>query len=662
MKYVVYLILLLSGGRLVAQTCTGGLGDPIVNITFGQGVNPGPALAPGVTSLNWLSDYCPNDGQYSIVTHTAGCFNDTWQNIKQDHTGNQGGYFMLVNASYDPSDFYVQTINGLCGGTTYQFAAWVINVVARTDRIQPNITFQIEKTDGTVLQSINTGDIPPSFPAKWNQYALYFTTPAGISSVVVRMRNNAPGGTGNDIGLDDITFRPAGPSMKTSVTGFSADTVKICEKDQQVLHLSTTVESCFVNAVYQWQESKDGGKTWTNIPGMTGTTYDRPYSTSGLYLYRMTVAEAGNVGISTCTVASSPTIVNVIKTPQPAVTVSPSSPAGCKGKPETFTATPGDGGPGPVYQWQVNGSNAGSGGPSFTTSGLEDGDKVQCFMTSNAACVINPLAISNIALPRIKPVPVTGVDMTASADHVCEDSVVKFTAIPNNGGSNPSFVWRVNGATVKQDTPVFVTGSLKDGDKVSLVMTGSVECSEPVTASEVIQMVVYPMPSVVLPPDTIIAFGTSVQLDPRLTGTIARYEWSPADGLDNPSVAQPVAKPAATTLYRLEVETDQGCKASDSQQIGVFYEVQLPNAFSPNGDGKNELFRVPASVTVRVHHLVVYNRVGAMVFSTEDVSKGWDGRLNGSLQPAGVYIWEIEYDNPITRKVEAKKGTVILVR
>ena len=133
MKYVFIACLFLVLHRATAQSCTGGLGDPIVNITFGQGVAAGPALPSGVTNLNYLNGGCPVDGQYVIVSHTSGCWNHTWGDMGEDHTGNQSGYFMLINASYQPSDFYVQTINGLCGGTTYQFAAWVMNMApART--------------------------------------------------------------------------------------------------------------------------------------------------------------------------------------------------------------------------------------------------------------------------------------------------------------------------------------------------------------------------------------------------------------------------------------------------------------------------------------------------------------------------------------------------
>ena len=221
MKYLLVLSFFLPCHLVHAQTCTGGLGDPIIDITFGAGPNFGAPLASGITNLQYLSNQCPNDGQYTITNSTSNCYNGSWINLTADHTGDPNGYFMLINASYQPSDFYVQTVTGLCPGTTYQFAAWILNMFAYGGAILPNITFSIENTDGTLLDSIHTGDVASTNPEKWVQYGFYFTTPAGVSTVVLRMTNNAPGGNGNDLAMDDITFRPAGPSMMIAIAGHS---------------------------------------------------------------------------------------------------------------------------------------------------------------------------------------------------------------------------------------------------------------------------------------------------------------------------------------------------------------------------------------------------------------------------------------------------------
>ena len=665
MKYIVTIFFLFLLRVASAQTCTGGLGDPIVNITFGQGPSPGPPLASGITNLAWTSMNCANDGQYTIVNSTSGCWGNTWLTIPQDHTGNAGGYFMEINASYEPSDFYVQKIDGLCGGTSYQFGAWVMNLGVIAGQIRPNITFRIEKTDGTILQTYGTGDIGlVSGAAQWTQFAFYFNTPPGISSIVLRMTNNAPGGMGNDLALDDITFRAAGPSITTAVAGSSSDTISFCHDNAQTLHLSSMVENCFASAVYQWQISTDGGTGWKDIPGATGLAYDR-IPASGNDLYRMTVAEASNAGIPSCSVASMPVLVRDVPIPSPAVAIH-STPYVCAGNEAVFTASPVDGGAAPLYQWKLNGANVSAGvGPGdtvFTISAPVSTDVVSCVMTSDAECVIDPVAPSNTLSVPVIPIPVTGVDIRASAGNVCADSLVDFTATPVNGGTTPFYQWMVNGMVENTTGSVYSTRLLQDGDLVSCTMTGGLACSPPVTAPEVIEMTVYPLPTIRLTPDTIIGGGMSIRLAPVLSGDITQYQWGPAVGLDDPTIAGPLAGPVSTTTYQLEVVTEEGCRATASERVQVYYDVEMPGAFTPNGDGHNDIFRVPPSIPVNVRRLTVYNRLGVMVFATSNVSKGWDGSLGGKTEPAGVYVWVIEYDNPLTKRVEMKKGTVVLVR
>src|SRR5215831_2083989 len=231
-KYICFFSFLFLVNDCMAQVCQGSLGDPVVNITFGQGPNPGSPLSAATTSYLYVTTSCPNDGMYTVVNSTSGCFGNSWHTVSQDHTGNPQGYFMLVNASYQPGDFYLDTIHGLCGNTTYEFAAWVINVLKPSacngSGIRPNLTFSIETLNGTVLESLNSGDIPALDVPVWKQYALSFKTQPGQSDIVVRLRDNAPGGCGNDIAVDDITFRACGPQVSASVLGESSNEVNIC--------------------------------------------------------------------------------------------------------------------------------------------------------------------------------------------------------------------------------------------------------------------------------------------------------------------------------------------------------------------------------------------------------------------------------------------------
>jgi len=669
MKKLIIALLIFCCRSAEAQTpsCTGSLGDPIVNITFGAGTGFGGSLASGITDMTYIADQCPSDGYYTIVSKTAGCFGNTWLTVNQDHTGNTNGYFMLINASYNPSDFYVQTINGLCTGTTYQFAAWIMNIGSAPNQIEPNITFTIENTaDGTALATYSTGNIPQSPGVKWIQYGFYFNTPVGVSAVRLRMTNNAMGGDGNDLCLDDITFRAAGPAIQ--VTGsagfvsFAGDSIALCQSDTRTVVLTGTVESCYATPVYQWQQSTDGETTWSNIPGDATTVYSRPPSGVGDYDYRLTVAQAANVGIASCTVASTPVVVSVIATPSPQVSIAAADNNICSGSPANFTATPADGGNSPVYQWMVNNVDMGSGGTTFTTSTLSSSDVVSCTMTSDATCVLNPLVVSNNLSLTVTPIPVSSVDIAGSANGICQDSAVTFTATPFNGGGEPSYQWTVNGANVGPNAPVFADGRLNNGDIVSCIMRSSLTCATPVTATQPVDMTVYPLPTIQLSPDTVIAGGQSITLSPVITGNIASYQWTPGSYLDNSGVADPVATPLGTTTYQLQVVTTDGCKASASEVVGVFYSVQMPGAFTPNGDGRNDLFRVPPLVPITIRFLAVYNREGMLLFSTANKGVGWDGTYNGHPQPTGVYVWQMEYENPLTRRTEFVKGTVVLVR
>jgi len=310
-KSSLFLLLILVSSLGYSQ-CTSTSGIAIINETFGAGVSAvAPALPAGVTNLQYVNNACPNDGQYSIVNYSSGCFSNAWYTTT-DHTGDKNGYYMLINASLQPSDFYVKTINGLCEGTTYQFSSWVLNIDATNPTVLPNITFTIETTGGTVLSTYTTGTIPfDSSGPVWKQYGMMFKTPVGVSTVVIRMHNNGNGGLGNDVALDDISFTPAGPLTTISATGFTGNTVNACATS---VNFTSTIGTCYVTTSYQWQQSADGN-SWTDIPGATNPNYKISPLSTGTNYYRLSVAENGSIGSATCRVNSNVMTVNNGYTP-----------------------------------------------------------------------------------------------------------------------------------------------------------------------------------------------------------------------------------------------------------------------------------------------------------------------------------------------------------
>ncbi|MFD1140777.1 gliding motility-associated C-terminal domain-containing protein [Larkinella insperata] len=261
-----------------SQSCTGVLGDAIINETFGTDVFK--PLAPGQTTYRFVSDRCPTDGEY-ILANSSYCYGTNWHTLTEDHTsGDQNGVMLVVNASYDAGEFYSHSVTGLCSGITYEFSVWVLNLMnpipengcnaLEPTPLDPNITMRIQRADGSVIKTINTGTIGRSTSPTWLRYAILFTMPENESSVFVKLINNGPGGCGNDLALDDIQFRPCHPVLQIYYDGNTSANLEICENTTYLI--KSDLGSGYSQPVYQWQESSDG-LSWQHIANATQNTY-----------------------------------------------------------------------------------------------------------------------------------------------------------------------------------------------------------------------------------------------------------------------------------------------------------------------------------------------------------------------------------------------------
>ena len=416
---------------------------------------------------------------------------------------------------------------------------------------------------------------------------------------------------------------------------------------------TTGVGNSGANPVYQWLVN--GQPVGTNSP-----IYSSQSLHNGDVVNCQMTSDAACLATPTVLAVAVTMIVNPILTP--GVSVAGPSGAVCAGSPARFTASPVNGGASPSYQWMVNGGPVGTNSATYVSSSLNSGDAVQCMLTSDAACTIAPTAMSNGVTIAVNPVVIPSLSIAASTTTICAGADVTFTATPVDGGSAPGYQWQVNGRDAGPDKALFSSNGLVNGDVVSCVLTSSLGCSVPVASQNQVTVTVNPVPTLVLMPDTIIAIGKSVVLKATVTGPVDRFEWTPATGLDDAFAAAPVASPQTTTTYHVLVSTDANCTATGKVTIGVFKELVMPGAFTPNGDGKNDLFRIPPSLAVKIRSFAVYNRWGGKVFQTSNSGAGWDGTLGGVLQPAGTYVWEITYDDLLTGKPARTSGTVILVR
>ena len=163
--------------------------------------------------------------------------------------------------------------------------------------------------------------------------------------------------------------------------------------------------------------------------------------------------------------------------------------------------------------------------------------------------------------------------------------------------------------------------------------------------------------------DTILK-GQSVQLMATYNPTYT-YHWTPAAGLDNPEIHNPVASPTETTVYMLTVTDTNGCVATRSVTIVVLTLCEepflfIPTGFSPNGDGLNDSFRVMGN-NIAALKLIVYDRWGEKLFETTTPGQGWDGNFRGKALPPDVYGYYVEV-TCVGGLHFAKKGNVTLFR
>jgi len=140
------------------------------------------------------------------------------------------------------------------------------------------------------------------------------------------------------------------------------------------------------------------------------------------------------------------------------------------------------------------------------------------------------------------------------------------------------------------------------------------------------------------------------------------YQWSPATGLDDDTSPNPLGVLQNDITYTLTVTTAEGCTDEDDIKITVFKEsaIYVPTGFTPNHDGLNDRLR-PSYIGIReLAFFNVYNRWGQLVFSTRDLSKGWDGTFKGTIQPAGTYVWLLQATDYIGKQYQLKGSTTIV--
>ncbi len=253
-------------------------------------------------------------------------------------------------------------------------------------------------------------------------------------------------------------------------------------------------------------------------------------------------------------------------------------------------------------------------------------------------------------------------DFTYNINRDCSHANIQFVHDGNHGVDSWQWTLDYNGTSIVRNPqttfPAF-------GDKNIILKVSNGFCSDSV--SKIISLgdrlkAIFETEHIVCPEDSLKIINNS-------TGDISSYLWSFGDGTTSAEMI-PANKKFRQLLtdkkYRvsLTVNTALGCSDVASADVLVLMScnIDVPNAFTPNGDGLND-FLSPINAIKAINLLFrVYNRYGQMIFESKDWEKGWDGTFKGEPQEPGVYVWTLSYTNWDTGKDVFRKGSAVLIR
>jgi gliding motility-associated-like protein len=241
--------------------------------------------------------------------------------------------------------------------------------------------------------------------------------------------------------------------------------------------------------------------------------------------------------------------------------------------------------------------------------------------------------------------PMIGVSPRDTA--ICLNDALTYLGLdlrPDTSAAN--WRWSLNGKTFNVQNPPtqqFVTAG---NFKVNVVVTNSSGCIDTATRS----LLVNPLPQITLPASLTKVVGVPLTLPAAYSKNVSSILWTPSATLSCPDCPQPVATPKFNTKYNVAVVDSNGCKNNTTINVIVTCQgadIFVPNTFSPNGDGSNDVLYVRGKGLDRVKSLRIFNRWGQVVFEQQnfpvnDPVYGWDGKFKGSKPLPGVYVYQVE--------------------
>jgi gliding motility-associated-like protein len=276
--------------------------------------------------------------------------------------------------------------------------------------------------------------------------------------------------------------------------------------------------------------------------------------------------------------------------------------------------------------------------------------------------------VLTVTAPVVPSVAITSEITTA----VCAGRILGFDAVATNAGNNPTYQWKVNGTNIGTNSPVYNSNTLSNNDVITCVVSNNDYCiavTSPLSNPLTVQINPLVTVSVTISATAITVYeGTPITftVTPQNAPSVISYQWyinTTAAGTSSPTFI-------SSKLIDGDVITctivSGGCVVDStvtSNAITVAIKpiitIVVPNAFTPNGDGINDLWNIPELVGFPNSTVAVYNRYGALVYHSIGYTKSWNGMSNNSALPVGTYYYIID---PKNTRQKIIKGWVSILR
>lgn len=568
----------------------------------------------------FISDYVFTTANNTEGQYWVGANPNAWNTSLSrcpDHTTGSGN-MMTVNGSPSANAKVWSQKVAVTPNTNYTFATWIQSLISTNPA---HLQFSINNVNLGNSVDANAN------PCQWSLFTSTWNSGSATTAVITIVNDNTTI-AGNDFALDDIFFGTATTktdSLTVNVTGL-CDSIKIAGLDKVCSKTDTITYSIYRSASCTQPYSVVVDNSFVDVVSQSANSLKLVFKQNGNTLVK--------VGFNNgCKIVMDSVLVAVKFSPGkidlgPDVTT-------CKDTLFTLDAPGGF----ESYQWQDGSTDS-----TFTVNGAGN-----YFVLAENFC--NNQFKDSFKLIKTFPSPFAISPLNAA---VCKGDSVQFSA---SGGT--IYSWQP--ATEFNDA-----GSTAPKAVINASQDFSVQISDPFCGTDT--LIVIPVIAKERADISILKKNdVNCQLDSTqlLAGGGVQYTWSPNLYITRSSSNQITVKPPKTITYYVEGKDAGGCIGQDS--VTVYFnkegeqKLYLPNAFTPNNDGLNDIFRPIFTGPATKFDFRIFNRWGQLIFQTNTPNEGWNGMFKGTAQPKDVYVYYITAEGGCNGTFE-RKGTFVLIK